>query len=166
MGRPCTLGGGDLGKHPVPSFSAQYTRTVWRPMRPISSLEGNLWHDPSPQLCGCCWWRTIHEGVFVLKIVRFGVQNEAKPEKPMTDGEITATYGLGYSTRICIELCLSPAFDVNWVNLTSWVTLVKAVIWTALHHLVNDSSASQDRWPWNDKLSLRRGIFSNCMDAC
>ena len=40
----------------------------------------------------------------LLKIVRFGVQNEAKPEKPMTDGEITATYGLGYSTRICIEL--------------------------------------------------------------
>lgn len=42
----------------------------------------------------------------------------------MTDGDIIGTYGLGYSTRVPIELLLSPAFGVNWVNLTSWVTLL------------------------------------------
>ena len=59
----------------------------------------------------------LDEDVFYW-LFRFQIQ------VPMTDGEITGTYGLGYSTRVPIELWLSPAFDVNWVNLTSWVTLL------------------------------------------
>ena len=69
------------------------------------SLAGTMWDVVGEE---------VHEDVFYWLFL-------FQTQIPMTDGD--GTYGLGYSTRVPIELWLSPAFDVNWVDLTSWVTL-------------------------------------------